>query len=237
MPSMTTIRETHDLAARTGRGFEVEAGELIRITDLEGSQPVDFWGLQQGRSPGVPLLRAHQAVHREAVPPCRRFRLHQPAAQDRHGRRRHTSPGQHDMQYAACDPTRYAELGVEGYHESCQENLHTALEGFGIALQFTPQPWNLFTNFFINPDGSFTIKAAGIQVGRMHRAPGRDGRHHRGLRLPPGSEPHLRRPAHRHPGRGRTLTWCGRRPFRRSPAPPSAAGNGRTKSAAVNGAV
>ena len=56
-------------------------------------------------------------------------------------------------------PRATPNSGSEGYHESCQENLHTALEGFGIALQFTPQPWNLFTNFFINPDGTFTIKA------------------------------------------------------------------------------
>ena len=26
---------------------------------------------------------------------------------------------------------RYAELGAEGYHESCQDNLHAALHGFG----------------------------------------------------------------------------------------------------------
>ena len=76
-----------------------------------------------------------------------------------------TSPGQHDMQYAACDPTRYAELGVEGYHESCQENLHLALGDYGIVLDFTPQPWNLFTNFFINPDGTFTIKAPESKAG------------------------------------------------------------------------
>ena len=76
-----------------------------------------------------------------------------------------TSPGQHDMQYAACDATRYAQLGAEGYHESCQDNLHAALEGFGIKLDFTPQPWNLFTNFFINPDGTITIKAPASKAG------------------------------------------------------------------------
>ena len=94
-----------------------------------------------------------------------------------------TSPGQHDMQYAACDPARYAELGVEGYHESCQENLHTALGGFGIALDFTPQPWNLFTNFFVNLDGTFTIKAPESRPGDCIVLRGRDGRHRR--RLPP----------------------------------------------------
>ena len=76
-----------------------------------------------------------------------------------------TSPGQHDMQYAACDPTRYVQLGAEGHHESCQENLHTALGGFGIALDFTPQPWNLFTNFAIQPDGTIIIEAPDSKAG------------------------------------------------------------------------
>ena len=231
MPSMTTIRETHDVAARTGRGFEVEAGELIRVTDLEGSQPVDFWAFSKAdhleflscehTKPSIEKLFPHVG---DSAYTNRRRRI-VTVVDD-------TSPGQHDMQYAACDPTRYAELGVEGYHESCQENLHTALEGFGIALQVHAAALEPVHQFLHQPGWHLRHQGAGIQAGRLHRAPGRDGGHHRGLRLPPGSEPHLRRPANRHPGRGRTLTWCGRRPFRRSPAPPSAAGNGRTKSAA-----
>jgi uncharacterized protein YcgI (DUF1989 family) len=35
----------------------------------------------------------------------------------------------------------------------------------GIALPYTPQPWNLFTNFFINPNGSFTVKAPDTNSG------------------------------------------------------------------------
>ena len=37
------INASHDVAARTGLTFLVEPGDLIRITDLEGAQPVDFW--------------------------------------------------------------------------------------------------------------------------------------------------------------------------------------------------
>lgn len=29
----------------------------------------------------------------------------------------------------------------------------------GLALPYSPQPWNLITNFFINKDGTFTVKA------------------------------------------------------------------------------
>ena len=69
------------------------------------------------------------------------------------------------MQYAACDPSRYRQLGVNGEHASCQDNLQKVLTQFGIRLGFTPQPWNLFTNFFINPDGTFTIKSPDTKPG------------------------------------------------------------------------
>ena len=164
MSGMTSVRQTHDVAARTGKGFEVETGELIRVTDLEGSQPVDFWAF-------------NKADHREFLscehtkPSIEKLFPHIGDSAYTNLRRRivivvdDTSPGQHDMQYAACDPTRYAELGVEGYHESCQENLHKALGGFGIALDFTPQPWNLFTNFAIQPDGTIIIEAPDSKAG------------------------------------------------------------------------
>ncbi|KAH7036238.1 hypothetical protein B0J12DRAFT_267799 [Macrophomina phaseolina] len=38
------------------------------------------------------------------------------------------SPGVHDTLIAACDRWRYAELGVEGYHESCTDNCWDALD-------------------------------------------------------------------------------------------------------------
>ena len=158
MSGLATVRETHEVAARTGKAFEVATGDLIRITDLEGSQPVDFWAFSkedhleflscEHTKPSIEKLFPHVG---DSAYTNRRQKI--VTVED------DTSPGQHDMQYAACDPTRYAELGVEGYHASCQENLHLALDDFGIVLDFTPQPWNLFTNFFINPDGTFTIKA------------------------------------------------------------------------------
>ncbi|KAF9630549.1 hypothetical protein BFW01_g1111 [Lasiodiplodia theobromae] len=39
-----------------------------------------------------------------------------------------TSPGVHDTLIAACDRWRFAELGVEGYHESCTDNCWDALD-------------------------------------------------------------------------------------------------------------
>ena len=164
MPKMARVRDTHHVAARTGKGFEVATGDLIRITDLEGSQPVDFWAFSKADH-----LEFLSCEHTK--PSIEKLFPHVGDSAFTNRRRRivtvvdDTSPGQHDMQYAACDPTRYVELGVEGYHESCQENLHTALGSFGITLRFSPQPWNLFTNFAIQPDGTIRIESPESKAG------------------------------------------------------------------------
>jgi len=164
MATMTNVRENYEVSARTGTGFEVKAGDLIRITDLEGSQPVDFWAFNKANH-----LEFLSCEHTK--PSIEKLFPH--LGDSAYTNQRHKivtvvediSPGQHDMQYAACDPARYAELGVEGFHDSCQNNLHKVLKEYGIELGFTPQPWNLFTNFFINPDGTFTIKAPETKPG------------------------------------------------------------------------
>lgn len=73
----------------------------------------------------------------------------------------------HDTLFAACDKYRYRQLGVEGYHASCAENLSVALgkmattttdgkatremksaiEAAATATkEWTPDPLNLFMN-------------------------------------------------------------------------------------------
>jgi uncharacterized protein YcgI (DUF1989 family) len=157
MSKAMKVGRSYDVPARTGLGFEVKAGDLIRITDLEGAQPVDFWAFSKS-NPLEFLSPEHTKPTIEKLVPgvgdaayTNQRRAIVTVIQD-------NSPGQHDMQYAACDPSRYRQLGAKGEHASCQENLHKALAQLGIRLDFTPQPWNLFTNFFINPDRTFTIK-------------------------------------------------------------------------------
>jgi uncharacterized protein len=71
-----------------------------------------------------------------------------------------TSPGRHDMLYAACDPARYALLGVESPHRSCAENLRLALEEHGFALPVVPQPLNIFMDVRAGEDGILTSHPA-----------------------------------------------------------------------------
>lgn len=164
MSDSMTIDRSYHVPARTGLGFEVKAGDLVRITDLQGSQPVDFWAFSHD-NPLEFLSPQHTKPSIEKLVPrvgdaayTTQRRAIVTVVED-------NSPGQHDMQYAACDPSRYEQLGVSGYHESCQENLHKALAQMGIRLAFTPQPWNLFTNFFVNPNATITIKPPATKPG------------------------------------------------------------------------
>ena len=69
------------------------------------------------------------------------------------------SPAKHDMLVAACNPSRYALLGVKGWHASCEENLLTCLRALGHTVE-VPQPINLFTNIPLTPQGELDWQPA-----------------------------------------------------------------------------
>ncbi len=160
--------KTFVVDARSYSAFEMDEGKQVRFTDLEGAQPIDFWAFN--RSDIYEHLSCeHTKPSIENVYP----RLGD-SAYTNHRQPVVTlvddnSPGQHDMQYAACDIWRYRQLGwdeeKQGYHDNCQDNLHRGLKNLGLELPYTPQPWNLFTNFFLNDDGSFDVKAPETKPG------------------------------------------------------------------------
>lgn len=65
-----------------------------------------------------------------------------------------TSPGIHDVLFAACFPERYLQLGADKEHNHCAKNLHDAIEqctepSFNLIMKFlesgwVPDPLNLF---------------------------------------------------------------------------------------------
>lgn len=159
-----TITHEHKVPGRTGYAFEVKHGQKFRLTDLEGMQPIDFWAFNKD-DPFEYMTMEHTRVHNLSM----EVRPGQSAVT---GKRRRivtmiedNSPGQHDMLIAACDQTRYAELGHEGFHANCQDNLHQAIGTFGIELPFTPQPWNLFTHFPWAADKSIELLSPDTKPG------------------------------------------------------------------------
>lgn len=141
--------------AREGRGVRVAAGTRFRVIDLEGRQAVDLFAF---RIDDVAEFASaeHTRVHVNRLFP-------RPGEHFVTNRRRpilfferDDSPGVHDMLVAACDPTRYRGLGVEGWHASCQENLQRAMAELGVERIEIPQPINLFTNIPVAPEGSIS---------------------------------------------------------------------------------
>ena len=156
------------VAARRHTAFSLKRTQRVRLTDLEGAQPIDFWAFNS-ENIYEHLSCEHTKPSIEKVYPGLGD-----SAFTNHRRPIVTliednSPGQHDMQYAACDGHRYRELGWieerDGYHENCQDNIHRGLADLGLELPYTPQPWNLFTNFFLHPDGTFEVKAPETNAG------------------------------------------------------------------------
>jgi uncharacterized protein YcgI (DUF1989 family) len=143
--------ETIHIPAREGRGFGVRAGDRVRVIDPEGAQVADVFAFSMddpteyhsAEHTRVYVGRLFPEVGEQFVTNRRRPILTLEADD---------SPGVHDMLCAACDPTRYQGLGVQGWHASCQENLLGAMRQLGIDRVEVPQPINLFMNIPVGAD-------------------------------------------------------------------------------------
>jgi uncharacterized protein YcgI (DUF1989 family) len=144
--------ETVPIPAREGRGIRISAGDRVRVIDPEGGQVADVFAFCTD-DPSEYHSAEHTRVYvghlyprvGERIVTNRRRPILTLEADD--------SPGIHDMLCAACDPTRYQGLGVEGWHASCQENLLGAMSKLGVERVEIPQPINLFMNIPIGADG------------------------------------------------------------------------------------
>ena len=76
-----------------------------------------------------------------------------------------SSPGVHDTIIAACDAARYRQLGAEGYHDNCTDNLRMALLAIGREAPEIPSPFNIWMNVPVSGDGSFAWRAPVSQPG------------------------------------------------------------------------
>ncbi|MFI6513779.1 DUF1989 domain-containing protein [Streptosporangium sp. NPDC050855] len=129
--------------AGQGRAVKIGAGQRVRVVDLDGGQVGDVFA-----------FAADDVSEHLSASHTRAFTSRLFPAQGEHfvtDRRRpiltlrdDTSPGWHDMLIAACDPDRYAGLGVRDFHASCADNLRRSLDQLGLSFPGTPQPVNVF---------------------------------------------------------------------------------------------
>jgi uncharacterized protein YcgI (DUF1989 family) len=147
-----------------GRAILVPAGRVVRVTDVMGGQVGDLFAFNQG-DPG-------EYASAEHTRPAIRRLFPRPGDPVLSNRRRpiltmveDTSPGRHDMLYAACDPARYAALGAPPGHRSCAANLLQTLRAHEVVPVAVPQPLNVFMDVRAEPDGTLVSHPASSRAG------------------------------------------------------------------------
>ena len=130
---------------RGGKGTKLAHGQSVQLINTLGQQVVDCWAFNaQDANEFMSMEHSHTALAKltaevgEAYVTNRRRPI-LTVIED-------TSPGVHDTLLAACDAERYAELGCEGLHANCADNLRASLETFGLEPSGIPCPLNLFMN-------------------------------------------------------------------------------------------
>ena len=140
----------------SGNMVPADAGQRIRITDIEGMQIGDMFAIARDD-------------HHEFLCPSKTravtWKLFPELGEAFYSTRRRpiltyledNSPGAHDMFFSPCDLQLFSDLGVVGYHPNCRDNYHAAAAAAGISHRFVPDPVNLFQNTPAAPDGSNAI--------------------------------------------------------------------------------
>ena len=149
----TSTLKTETLPARYGRAVRVAEQSSLVVVNTHGTQVIDLWAfvaedldeylsMEHSRSRLnrlIPALGDTLVTNRRR--PCLTL------VED-------TSPGVHDTLLCACNDAIYRELGCAEGHRSCQSNLHEALGELGLAVPFTPGPFNLFMNVPVSAEGA-----------------------------------------------------------------------------------
>jgi uncharacterized protein len=156
--------ETVRVPAGEGRAVALREGQTVRVVDVEGGQVGDLFAVAVA-DPGEYASAEHTRVAIRKLFP-------RPGDPVLTNRRRpilsvteDTSPGRHDMLYAACDPARYDLLGAGPSHRSCVANLQQALRERGIEALAVPQPLNVFMDVRVQEDGTLISYPASSRPG------------------------------------------------------------------------
>lgn len=146
------------IPARRGKAARVKKGQVIKVINTHGEQVVDTWAFNAedlGEFMSMEHTRPHILKIIPVVGDAMMTNKRRPIltfVED-------TSGGIHDMIIAACDRYRYKFLGVEGYHDNCDDNLHAAMHEIGLEAPETPSPLNLFMNIPVKQDRSLSFEA------------------------------------------------------------------------------
>ncbi|WP_339186904.1 urea carboxylase-associated family protein [Paenibacillus sp. FSL R5-0490] len=156
-------KQSYLIPAKTGYALKVNTGSLLRITDLEGQQVIDFVAYDATDAnhrldPGVTMdvlrtyrIKPGQFVYSNQYQPLLKI------VRD--------TVGVHDFFNSACRPEMYEVLYDKKDHASCYHNLNTALEPFGILPPDQHYPFNLFMKSVIDSEGKIDVVAPDSRAG------------------------------------------------------------------------
>ncbi|RKU43661.1 hypothetical protein DL546_006259 [Coniochaeta pulveracea] len=111
------------IPARKGVAFTVKAGQEVKITNTYGKQVLDFFAFHQNDAREYLSMVHTRTVNRKLVL-NKGDKLYNARREPVLTLTEDTTPGTHDMIFAACDAERYRQMGYEGHHENCSDNLH-----------------------------------------------------------------------------------------------------------------
>lgn len=144
------------LEPQTGTAFELRAGQLLRVTDLEGEQVADLMAFNfsdktEWLSSGRSIDYANRIyLTKGDILYSNRSRPMLTIVED--------DVGRHDFLLTPCSPETFQIIYKnEQYHPSCFENLATHLARFGIAADSIPTTLNIFMNVEIDGEGALKI--------------------------------------------------------------------------------
>ena len=144
---------------------QLRPDDLLTVTDVEGGQVGDLFAYVAG-SQNEYLSASHTRAVTGTLFPALGASFVTNRRRPILALVRDDSPGTHDMLIAACDPERYRDLGADGWHASCQENLFTVAGALGLSdIQICPQPVNLFMNVAIVNAGKLAPQPASTKPG------------------------------------------------------------------------
>ena len=140
-----------DIPAMSGRAVRLAAGDTLRVIDVEGLQVADLVAYVADN----PIEHFSQGFTRMlndsvtvGVGDYLYSSLSNPLLQ-----LTHDPVGAHDMYYPPCNTTYYERvLGITD-KTGCREHLTAALTDFGIGFQAVTDPFYVFMNTYIDPDG------------------------------------------------------------------------------------
>ena len=149
---------------RCGVAVRLNTAQVLSVENTLGTQVCDFWAFLADDMKQF-LSMSHCRTWLQSITPKVSDLLVTNRRQPLLEIVRDTSPGVHDTIMSCCDLQRYQLLGCKDYHDNCADNLRMALAAIGLAPPLIPDPFNLWMNIPIAPDGGMSFESTVSSVG------------------------------------------------------------------------